>query len=264
MDESSLSTLASLQTFTHADVVKGVTSPLKYSKIKDDSYLERVLRMLGIEVQTIGELEWDDLEKDEISLSRSESPQPIIVTSDVKTSGWQQHLAPQDKSLLSRKIRRRGCLSFFRELFSMVRMSLQQSDKDDFYAAIVCMEVDIQLNEKEEESNGLAKKRQKNTSGKDVKEVETVNLLSLLATVLSDPKADVSEKGCVLEITSSIAMHDPSHIRRHALEFHEVRKRSTDQESASIVYERPTPNERRQLLFQCPPNDIFAFTFCLI
>ena len=264
MDESSLSTLASLQTFTHADVVKGVTSPLKYSKIKDDSYLERVLRMLGIEVQTIGELEWDDLEKDEISLSRSESPQPIIVTSDVKTSGWQQHLAPQDKSLLSRKIRRRGCLSFFRELFSMVRMSLQQSDKDDFYAAIVCMEVDIQLNEKEEESNGLAKKRQKNTSGKDVKEVETVNLLSLLATVLSDPKADVSEKGCVLEITSSIAMHDPSHIRRHALEFHEVRKRSTDQESASIVYERPTPNERRQLLFQCPPNDMIASLLFLL
>jgi protein phosphatase-4 regulatory subunit 3 len=51
MDESSLSTLSSLQTFTHADVVKGVTmSPAgtdDKGELLKDSYLAKVLRMLG-------------------------------------------------------------------------------------------------------------------------------------------------------------------------------------------------------------------------
>eukprot|EP00547_Thalassionema_nitzschioides_P005446 CAMPEP_0194202828 /NCGR_PEP_ID=MMETSP0156-20130528/2753_1 /TAXON_ID=33649 /ORGANISM="Thalassionema nitzschioides, Strain L26-B" /LENGTH=1160 /DNA_ID=CAMNT_0038928433 /DNA_START=97 /DNA_END=3579 /DNA_ORIENTATION=+ len=263
MDESSLSTLSSLQTFTHADVVKGVTSPLKKSTMKDDSYLIRVMRMLGMEVRNIGELEWEDLEKDEISLSRPESPQPAVVASDVHRSGWKQHLAPQDDSLSSRKIRRRGCLSFFRELFSMVRMSLQQSDKDDFYAAIVCMEVDLQSNEQKGDFVEPTSDSCKLKSEKSLKQTETVNLLSLLASILSDPTADVSEKGCVLEIASSIAMHDPSHIRRHALEYHDVIKKNPDH-SIEVTDGRPTPNDRRQLFFKCPPNDFIAALLFLL
>lgn len=260
MDESSLSTLSSLQTFTHADVVKGITSPLKESAMKDDSYLVRVMRMLGTEVRTIGQIEWEDLEKGEISLSRPESPQQAVIGSDLNSSGWKQHLAPQDDSLPSRKIRRRGCLSFFRELFSMVRMSLQQSDKDDFYAAIVCMEVDIQTNEGILDFADSMKDSRNKNSGK---QTETVNLLSLLATILSDPTADVSEKGCVLEIASSIAMHDPSHIRRHALEYKDVVKKNLDI-STEGSDGRPTPNERRQLLFKCPPNDFIAALLFLL
>ena len=51
MDESSLSTLSSLQTFTHADVVKGVTMSQVGSEdrgdLLKDSYLAKVIRTLG-------------------------------------------------------------------------------------------------------------------------------------------------------------------------------------------------------------------------
>merc|ERR1712161_103419 len=58
MDENSLSSLASLLTFTHADVVKGVTCSSSISKKKNiissvqktsDSYLVQILRVLGRE-----------------------------------------------------------------------------------------------------------------------------------------------------------------------------------------------------------------------
>ena len=67
MDENSLSTLASLQTFTHADVVKGVTmSPVESDDRGDllrNSYLAKVIRILGHEVDEICNLEWNELER---------------------------------------------------------------------------------------------------------------------------------------------------------------------------------------------------------
>ena len=57
MDENSLSTLSSLQTFTHADVVKGVTQG------GEDSYLVKVLRLLGTEISVIAQMEWNNLQE---------------------------------------------------------------------------------------------------------------------------------------------------------------------------------------------------------
>ena len=256
MDESSLSTLSSLQTFTHADVVKGVTQG------GDDSYLVKVLRLLGKEVPTIAHMEWNALEE-QISgngqqgeggncpnatftitvatfrvqsrnfASKTDSKKESSPENDSSTS-WKQHLAPQDGSLASRLLRRRGAISFFRELFNMVRISLQQGDKDDFYAAIVNMEIEL---DKDEPSS-------------------SINLLSLLASVLADPSADVAEKGGILEIIAAIAMHDPSHIRRQCLELHEVWKKEEKERMACPG--RPNPNDANQIIFCCSPNDLLA------
>ena len=234
MDESSLSTLSSLQAFTHADVVKGVTCPFQEG---GDSYLIKVIRMLGVEIRKISTMEWSALEEGSLPL-RPPSP-TVVVTNHGPT--WQQHLCPQDESLASRKIRQRGCISFFRELFNMVRISLQQSDKDDFYAAIVGMEVEIQQCSDTKQQEG-----------------SMVNLLSLLGSVLSDPCTDVTEKAAVLEIIGGIAIHDPSHIRRHCLEYHEIWKRSPRKEGELTGPAKPYPNDRHQVLFRTPPNDLLA------
>ena len=61
MDENSLSTLSSLMTFTHADVVKGVTQG------GDDSYLVKVLRMLATEISVITQMEWNQLQEQQSS-----------------------------------------------------------------------------------------------------------------------------------------------------------------------------------------------------
>ncbi len=61
MDENSLSTLSSLMTFTHADVVKGVTQG------GDDSYLVKVLRMLATEIAVITQMEWNQLQEQQSS-----------------------------------------------------------------------------------------------------------------------------------------------------------------------------------------------------
>ena len=116
----------------------------------------------------------------------------------------------------------------------MVRVSLQPTDKDDFYAAIVNMEIDLV----------------------DDKRGGSVNLLSLLASVLSDPSASVEEKGGILEIIAGIAMHDSSHIRRHCLELHEVWKR--DERERMACPGRPNPNDAKQIIFCCSPNDLLA------
>lgn len=258
MDENSLSTLSSLMTFTHADVVKGVTQG------GDDSYLVKVLRMLATEIAVITQMEWNQLQeqqssellptaaKENITTTTSSvhhqappSPAPSSISElsfraeskkdeTTTSTSWKQHLAPQDGSLASRLLRRTGAISFFRELFNMVRVSLQPTDKDDFYAAIVNMEIDI-LDD--------------NRGG-------SVNLLSLLASVLSDPSASVEEKGGILEIIAGIAMHDSSHIRRQCLELHEVWKR--DESERMACPGRPNPNDAKQIIFCCSPNDLLA------
>jgi protein phosphatase-4 regulatory subunit 3 len=228
--------------------------------------------MLGREVSAIAQMEWSALEEQmsngepakettaktpppppspsplsESNKDSSSSPSKAESQKDPEDSiSWKQHLAPQDGSLASRLIRRKGALSFFRELFNMVRVSLQQGDKDDFYAAIVNMEVDL---DKEKESG-------------------SVNLLSLLASVLADPSADVAEKGAVLEIIAAIAMHDPSLIRRQCLELHEVWKKEEGERMACPG--RPNPNDVKQVRHVLPGSilrhslDIHysLFTFC--
>jgi len=94
-----------------------------------------------------------------------------------------------------------------------------------------------------------------------------VNFLLLLATVLSDPETDVTDKGLVLEIIAGIAMHDPSLIRRKCLDFYASWKdeRTADsscQEMAGLT--RPRPNEKKHVIFQCPPNDLLASLLFLL
>lgn len=259
MDESSLSTLSSLQIFTHADVVKGVTTSSQPTKSNQDtpgdSYLVKVMRMLGREVREIAKMEWTAMEENPASTldeAEKETPESTVVVEPSSTT-WKQYLAPQGGSLVARRIRRRGCLSFFRELFNMVRISLQQSDKDDFYAAIVGMEVDMV------ETNVAQGEQQK-------EQHDSVNILSLLGTVLSDPRADIAEKGAALEIIAAIAMHDPSHVRLHSLEFHEGWKRQKDSGIGGEMTGpgRPKPNERKQIIFHCSPNDLLASLLFLL
>ena len=310
MDESSLSTLSSLQTFTHADVVKGVTmSPAgadenSKGELLKDSYLVKVIRMLGRELYAVCKLEWDELEvmspetTIESLIAQSSEDTPAEDASTIVASGkypqsqkmsttWKQHLAPQDASMSSRRLRKRGCLSFLRELFNMVRTSLQQSDKDDFFAVLVSMEVplgdsdeDKRLDESQSSkdvesmesesitSEGFDKKTsESHSTGQSLFPPLRVNLLSLLGTVLSDPNTDVTEKGSVLEIIAGIAMHDPSLIRRRCLDFYSSYKKERklgESDSDFARPDRPMPNEKKQVLFQCQPNDVLASLLFLL
>jgi protein phosphatase-4 regulatory subunit 3 len=307
MDESSLSTLSSLQTFTHADVVKGVTmSPAgtdDQGELLRDSYLAKIIRILGREQDAICLVEWRDLESlpsggdiRTVLAKRQEESNSDLST--VVSSGkypqsqkmstiWKQHLAPQDNSMSSRRLRRRGSLSFLRELFNMVRISLQQTDKDDFFAVLVSMEVDLTYDQENYTPDGSPSATSRNRKGNESKEKESpkldgtsssamehspissepVNLLSLLANVLSDPETDVTEKASVLEIVAGIAMHDPSLIRRRCLDFYSSWKRdrkvgNSYQEQAGPT--RPNPNEKKQVIFLCPPNDLLASLLFLL
>jgi hypothetical protein len=309
MDESSLSTLSSLQTFTHADVVKGVTMSSigteDQGELLKGSYLARVIRMLGRELEAICKMEWEELEDlpagtniQALLAQRQEEsptdPSTIVASGNYPQSPkmsttWKQHLAPQDGSLASRRVRRRGCLSFLRELFNMVRTSLQQSDKDDFFAVLVSMEVDLggddtddvkrlesesnkgDESEMDTESQASENYDKKATEALDLAQhltpMRPVNLLSLLGTALSDPNTDVTEKGSVLEIIAGIAMHDPSLIRMRCLDFFATwkKERKTRDRCREMTGPgRPSPNEKKQLIFQCPPNDLLASLLFLL
>ncbi|KAL3943121.1 MAG: hypothetical protein SGBAC_002812, partial [Bacillariaceae sp.] len=180
MDESSLSTLSSLQTFTHADVVKGVTkSPVEAedkSELLKDSYLAKIIRVLGRELLSISALEWEEVESlpaesdvqaylaqraEDIAVDASTVTTPDRLQQSQKATIWKQYLIPQDSSLASRRARRRGSLSFLRELFNMVRNSLQQTDQDDFFAVLVSMEVDLSYGQEGEHEI------EENTKGKE-------------------------------------------------------------------------------------------------
>jgi protein phosphatase-4 regulatory subunit 3 len=207
MDESSLSTLSSLQTFIYGDVIKGVTYSSSPSMDLKDSYLVRVIRMLGIELHSLNNLDWSEMEascsssslpiidmteitrtntsmaastdgenhadnppltepRQSNSTSMNKPPIPIFQRPTISvddlhpdpstvletaagamggiTSGtWKQYLAPQDGSVPARRLRRIGCLSFLRELFNMVRLSLQQNEKDNFFSILCTLEIDL-------------------------------------------------------------------------------------------------------------------------
>ena len=112
MDESSLSTLGSLLTFTHGDVVKGVMSaPRNKIASSQDSYLVRILRLLGKEIRAIRGIEWKTMGQKGRPPSASgknhakpppapaPTPTPAQISSsrnEQPSTPWKQHLAPQD------------------------------------------------------------------------------------------------------------------------------------------------------------------------
>merc|ERR1719223_221115 len=134
MDESSLSSLSSLLTFTHDSIVKRVicSTPSSHEHQgtrydSETSYLIRIIRLLGREVTSIREIELKtDSAESNGSICSSQSGYDREGGSYQDRSTWGQYLAPQDDSITSRKVRRLGCLSFLRELFNMIRMSVQE------------------------------------------------------------------------------------------------------------------------------------------
>ena len=274
MDESSLSTLSSLQTFTHTDVVKGVT-----------------VSILGREVEAVCDMEWRELENlpsdgDVEALLREQAKEPETDPSTVVVTGkypqsqklsrvWKQYLAPQDNSLTSRKFRRHGCVTFLRELFNMVRLSLQQSDKDDFFAVIVSIEVDLDYEadhskrtnrhnpplRSERTDLDVDSRSEHDQTQRSRNHSRSVNLLALLATILSDPKMDVTEKGSVLDVISGIVMHDPGLVRQRCLDSFtssRTKQRTVEKYFDPIGPVRLHTNEKRQALLHCPPNDLLG------
>jgi hypothetical protein len=286
MDESSLSTLSSLETFTHSDVVKGVTmAGAEADGSLYDSYLVRVMDMLCVELHSISVTEWcylDTLQTEKEDYSMAVDPSIVVGEQGVGETMWKQYLAPQDTSLSSRRLRRRGCLSFLKELFNMVRSSLQQNDKDDFFQVICTLEIDLYEAEREIADNVSLTSQQVEVgsvastvrSDRVDEKLEQqhqlldeklpppplTNLLSMLGCVIADPKTDVSEKSSALDIIAGIAMHDSGLIRRHCLEYHDARKQRLETKSENVkeVSFRPVPNEIQQVLFLCPPNDLMA------
>ncbi|KAK1734523.1 serine/threonine-protein phosphatase 4 regulatory subunit 3 [Skeletonema marinoi] len=225
MDESSLSTLVSLAQFTQSDIIKGVITAPKVkvagaggvaSELPGLSYLTKVVRLLAVEIDAIRTVISGEDESNAGPICQN---QPIEEESDVTTM-WQQHLAPQDSSLSSRHIRRKGCLMFLKELFCKARVSLQQPEKDEFIESCV--------------SNS--------------------KLLYLLGAILSDPNVGVDEQGAALEMVSVVAMHDPCVIRRHCLQGAGTAAESSSNEMFSCL--RPDPNDHREVIFICPPNDL--------
>eukprot|EP00986_Skeletonema_menzelii_P004530 scaffold1545_cov124-Skeletonema_menzelii.AAC.13 len=222
MDESSLSTLVSLAQFTQSDIIKGVIIAPKVKvagagcELPGLSYLTRVIRLLSTEIDAIRAVALDE---------EGSSAAPFVQnkSTDEESEGtmWQQYLAPQDSSLSSRCIRRKGCLMFLKELFCKARVSLQQQEKEEF----------IEIS------------------------VSNSKLLHLLGAILSDPNIGVDEQGAALEIVSVVAMHDPCVIRRHCLQGAGT---TVDNNSSNEMFSclRPDPNDHREVIFICPPNDL--------
>ena len=232
MDESSLSTLVSLAQFTQSDIIKGViTAPkIQFAAGGENSstgssglsYLTKIIHLLEAEIDALRTINADRDSSGDTAVGHS--PQNEHSSSeggedDVAVTMWQQHLAPQDPSVSSRHIRRKGCLMFLRELFCKARVSLQQPEKDEFIESAV--------------SNS--------------------KLLLLLGAILSDPNVSVEERGAALEIVSVVAMHDPCVIRRHVLQGAGTAAEDSSTEMFSCL--RPDPNDHREVIFICPPND---------
>jgi len=78
--------------------------------------------------------------------------------------------------------------------------------------------------------------------------------LYLLGAILSDPNVGVDEQGTALEMVSVVAMHDPCVIRRHCLQGAGTAAESSTNEMFSCL--RPDPNDHREVIFICPPNDL--------
>ena len=134
----------------------------------------------------------------------------------------------------------------------MVRMSVDQSEKNAFFAKNVMRE--ICLTEEpvgsylgDDNDTSVAESASKDSNDFPSQPKDTANLLSLLGAVLSDPNTDVSERGACLEILSSIAMHNPSFIRKQCLAEFSASENRGNVDQQSIALARPQPNENRQV-----------------
>lgn len=181
------------------------------------------------------------------------------------TIKWTQHCAPQDTSLPSRLIRRKGCLLFLNELFSMARNSLQPHEKDEFIDGTVKM--NLKRTSSEEDPQG----RQDGVDD-DHRNCNST-LLSYLSATLSDPTTDKKERSATLDMLGAITMHDPSLIRMYCLNYclppssssttlgevsagaaAAAAANTTHPTSTTII--RPKPNDSREVLFTIDPNDL--------
>ena len=223
MDEGSLSTLVSLAQFTQTDIIKGVITAPKAEVaaggkgVPGMSYFTKVIRLLSKEIDAIrsaiSDGEGNRAFENEDGMKRG-------VEDSSENKMWQQHLAPQDSSLSSRLIRRKGALMFLKELFCKARTSLQEPEKNEF--------IDIT--------------------------VTCSTLLNILGGILSDPNVDIDEQGAALEIISVVAMHNPCVIRRHCLQGTESAAHGSINGMFSCL--RPDPNNHREVIFICPPDDL--------
>ena len=133
MDDGSISTLSSYIYFTHADVIREVTahSPdalegvSKDGLLGEDCYLLRVLKCLAEDASYLASASPDEL---------TELTENTIVHSGrvVGAGPFIQKVAPADKSYRSTIERRNVAIMFLRELFGIVRGSLQPSAREDF------------------------------------------------------------------------------------------------------------------------------------
>jgi protein phosphatase-4 regulatory subunit 3 len=145
-------------------------------------------------------------------------------------------------------------LIFLKELFNMARSSLQQQEKDEFVRS--CVNLSVQLTGGSHQSSLPGSTDSENPTHADPP--NDVNLLFLIGAMLSDPGADIHEKSSALEILSVITMHDPAIVRRHCLDSSKVRS----VEKLPIL--RPEPDELRQLIFLCPPDDLLQSLLLLM
>ena len=256
LEESSLSTLASLAQFTQSDIIKGVIHAVPQENDQNgvvENYLTKVMHVLGNEIESIRRIQSKDrVESEELSnvidfdhARNNATAQPSLNSQPDNSTIWSQHVVPQDSSLQSRLIRRKGCLSFIRELFNMARTSLQQQEKDEFIP--FCLSATVQL------TGGLNATQLPGVNSEKLVHDEPSNeisMLFLLGTILSDPGADIDEKGAALEILSAITIHDPSIVRRCCLEASRVKS------GEKPLTFRPEPDESNQIIFVCPPDDL--------
>jgi hypothetical protein len=185
------------------------TDPHKAIKIFDVSVSQNNNESGSTSTTTVGLLaeDWptDIPSRSEHSVN-AENWLNIVGSASLSSSPWKQNLLPQDSSLHSRKIRRKGCLQFLRELFIMVRTSLQHSEKSDFYFGICLMDVTVNII-----TSPSCQSAQQ--------EAKVVNLLQLLGLVLSDINSStVEEKSAALDILFAIACFDASLIRKHVMD----------------------------------------------
>ena len=256
MEESCLSTLASLAQFTQSDIIKGVMHTMPHQNDQNnpnkvgESYFAKVLRVLGTEIKVIRKIQFDGSDKSEEAANLALDEQKPSSDTDMQPETnnrtiWSQHVVPQDSSLQSRLVRRKGCISFLRELFNMSRTSLQQQEKEEFIP--MCISTSVHLADRRV-ANQVSDDSSKEALADDPP--HQVNLLFLLGTILSDPNADSNERSSALEILSVITIHDPAIIRRHCLES----SRSQSDEKVPIL--RPEPNDLKQIIFLCPSDDL--------
>jgi len=136
MDDNSISTLSSYIYFTHADVIREVTTTIggtdddgtvKEGFLSDDCYLYNVLVALAEDARMLLKNEFfieTDTKVKEVEFEKS--------SQIIQGGPFSQTVAPSDKSYASTIERRNVAVMFLRELFGIVRGSLQPAAREEF------------------------------------------------------------------------------------------------------------------------------------